>query len=82
MMLTEGKFTVDRQRLVAVSMNIISKIAIQVAKDITLGGEYILTAENLLETMGSIPAFLLNEELPQGYTGAHYSIVTVIYKQP
>jgi hypothetical protein len=35
-------------------------------QDIVLGGEFIITAEDILEKAHS--ASLLNEELPEGYT--------------
>jgi len=81
MLLTKGKFTVDRQRLVIHSTDIIAAIVTSNAiKDIILGGEFIITAEDILEKRGRLPAALLNEELPKGYTSAHHSIINIVYK--
>jgi hypothetical protein len=57
-------------------MNIISKIAIQVAKDITLGGST-YSRRRIYWRQWKYPSISLNEELPEGYTSAslYYNIV-------
>jgi hypothetical protein len=81
MILKKGKFTVDRQKLVIYSTDVITTlIACNAIKDIVLGGEFIITAEDILEKRKHIPASLLNEELPEGYTSAHHSIINIVYK--
>jgi hypothetical protein len=49
-MILKGKFTVDRQKLVIYSTDVITTlIACNAIKDIVLGGEFIITAEDILE---------------------------------
>jgi hypothetical protein len=45
----EGKFTVDRQKLVIYSTDVITTLICNAIKDIVLGGEFIITAEDILE---------------------------------
>jgi hypothetical protein len=69
MILKKGKFTVDRQKLVIYSTDITTLIACNAIKDIVLGGEFIITAEDILEKKAH-SRISLNEELPEGYTSA------------
>jgi hypothetical protein len=69
MILKKGKFTVDRQKLVIYSTDVITTlIACNAIKDIVLG-EFIITAEDILEKESTF-RISLNEELPEGYTSA------------
>jgi hypothetical protein len=62
----KGKFTVDRQKLVIYSTDVITTlIACNAIKDIVL--EFIITAEDILEKESTF-RISLNEELPEGYT--------------
>jgi hypothetical protein len=55
MILKKGKFTVDRQKLVIYSDVITTLIACNAIKDIVLGGEFIITAEDILEKESTFP---------------------------
>jgi hypothetical protein len=56
MMKKKGKFTVDRQKLVIYSTDVITTlIACNAIKDIVLGGEFIITAEDILEKESTFP---------------------------
>jgi hypothetical protein len=60
-MILKGKIPVDRQKLVIYSTDVITAlIACNAIKDIVLGGEFIITAEDILEKKAH-SASLLNE---------------------
>lgn len=82
MLLTVGKFTIDRRTLVELSSdNLKTLIDINAKKDIEIGGEFVITAEDLLEFIVKIPSNKLNEPVPEGYTEVHHSIIKITYKQ-
>ena len=83
MLLTEGAFTIDRNTLIDVSSVVIkSLISLNAERDLRMGGEYIITAEDLLEFIVKVPSKLLNEPVPEGYTEVHHFVIKITYKQP
>jgi hypothetical protein len=80
-MLTEGSYTVNRQALIKWFPDTIAQIVkMNLLKDLINGGEYIITAEDLMEFVVKIPAPLINEPLPEGVTEVHHSIINIVYK--
>jgi hypothetical protein len=66
------------EKLVIYSTDVITTlIACNAIKDIVLGGEFIITAEDILEKKAH-SRISLNEELPEGYTSA--SLINIVYK--
>jgi hypothetical protein len=82
MILETGEYTLDRAALVNYAEKTMHYLAkLQMKNDIIKGGEYILTAQDLLEYIVAVPVRLLNEKTPEGYILAHHSIITLTYKQ-
>lgn len=83
MLLKEGQFTIDRRTLIDLCSDIIkSHVALNIESDLKIGGEYILSAEDLLEAVVKVPSKMLNEAVPEGFTEVHRSIIKITYKQP
>lgn len=81
-MLTEGSYTVNRQSLIKwFPGTIVQIVKMNLLNDLIKGGEYIITAEDILEFVVKIPALLINEPLPEGATEVHHSIINIVYNQ-
>jgi hypothetical protein len=79
MILKKGKFTVDRQKLVIYSTDVITTlIACNAIKDIVLGGEFIITAEDILEKESTFRISFTKSCLKA--IPAHHSIINIVYK--
>lgn len=82
MILETGEYTLDRAALVKHAEKAMYNLAlIQIKEDIIKGGEYILTAQDLLEFIVTVPCSILNEKTPEGFKTAHHSVITLTYKQ-
>lgn len=80
--LTEGSFTVDRKTLVFWSRPILEGVvARRMLRDLVMGSEFVITAQDLLDVCDVLPTHLVNEPVPDGIKTISTDIITITYKQ-
>lgn len=77
----EAPYTVDRGKLIMwYSNEAFQHSRLNMLKDLIMGGEYIITAEDILEKINVVNSKILNEVLPEEITEVHHSLVKIVYK--